>query len=159
MTREEIIALQPGKTMDAAVHEFVMRLPKPPPMTYRRADKEEGGFSSCSSVRRKGWVANIDWYAVGRMSLIDSDIDWVPDEEYSTDMTASWIVVEIMRERGLHLILNDTGGQYRARFFEINNWDIFSWMHAPDAEFTAWEETASLAICRAALLISLSIRK
>lgn len=73
---------------------------------------------------------------------------------YSTDMANAWEVVGKMRELGWGIILNDTRGQYRARFWRldcVDNWNIFSWVHTPDNAMTVWADTATRAICLAAL--------
>ena len=75
-----------------------------------------------------------------------SEDAWSP----STSIAAAWQVVEKLREHGLYLIINDTIGQYRARFFKVG-WDIFTWMRVPDSDMTVWENTAPHAICLAAL--------
>lgn len=72
---------------------------------------------------------------------------WRPYESISD----AWMVVDKLRKRRLRLIINDTGGAYRARFFDQRNWSIYEWVKTPDAELTVWRETACEAICAAAL--------
>lgn len=77
-----------------------------------------------------------------------------PVVDYSTDIAAAWQVVEKLRSDGLGIILNDTMGQYRGRFWRYDRsdgWDIDAWILCPDTQFTVWEETAPLVICLAAL--------
>ncbi len=77
--------------------------------------------------------------------------DWMGETWRPTrDIAAAFQVVEKMRERGLHLILNDTMSAFRARFFDAD-WSIDQWVRAPDPKLTAWEETIPFAISRAAL--------
>lgn len=68
----------------------------------------------------------------------------------STCIKAAWEVVEHLRKQRLYLIINDTMGQYRARFFD-SHWMIDDWVRAPDIRMTVWAATAPLAICIAAL--------
>ena len=68
---------------------------------------------------------------------------------YSVDIGSVWQVVEALRAKGLHLLLNDTLTQYRARFYTIK--DTSSIQALQDGLYFEFADTAPLAICRAAL--------
>ena len=83
-----------------------------------------------------------DAYVVSKSSIYN----------YSTSIAAAWEVVERMRERKVLVIINDTGGSYRARFFtQQERWRIDEWVARPDEALTVWAATAPLAICLAAV--------
>jgi hypothetical protein len=68
--------------------------------------------------------------------------DWIGLPNYSTDISDAWTVVEKMRERAeaWEFNIESNLGKWKAGFF--SNGEYFD---------SDWEETASLAICRAAL--------
>ncbi|MGH2619467.1 MAG: BC1872 family protein, partial [Anaerolineales bacterium] len=75
---------------------------------------------------------------------------------YSTDIAAAWQVVDAMGERFRLLVINRIypSGHYRATFILFGQ-DPAAHMMAPDPAWFVWEQTAPLAICRAALLATL----
>lgn len=141
MTRDEILAMKPGREMDALVARTVLGLePK--------------------------WVASEPWVSTSGPSVLDfycnfggavytADRDWLVDDywlpdcrrrlpDYSTDIAAAWKVVEnILRESEVYVcsgvVVNGESG----------------WRATVESELGLWEAdapTAPEAICKAALM-------
>ena len=74
---------------------------------------------------------------------------------YSTDIKAAWDVVEEMN-KNFTFAINFTGGLWRSMFVpnktEPPYWFITNNFEYPKPEFTSWEDTAPMAICKSALL-------
>lgn len=76
----------------------------------------------------------------------------VDRREYSKSIAAAWEVVERMAKHyHRNLVMNHTGAQYRCRFLTLEGPRIWDWAQRPNDGLTAWDESAPLAICRAAL--------
>lgn len=148
MTREEIMAMEPGAEMDALVATLVMGWQRFVPGTRDPAfDWAQWNTATGAS----GWFVDSDpdYYACGEECHV-----WRP----STDITAAWMVVEAVRERP------DADG-YARWYVKIHDTAI------PETPWTATfrkrlgggppfmaeasEKDAPLAICRAALLTTI----
>lgn len=73
---------------------------------------------------------------------------------YSTDIKASWRVVEAMRARGYYAEVSDHISDLDVRcamFAPRAGWGYDPYEHSWDREYQAAEATTPLAICRAAL--------
>lgn len=138
-----------SRKIDELVAERVMGLPRPASMmTYRDAEKEEGGRASWFALRRPGWFANIDWGDIEREKMYDERVEWQPDKEYSEDIAAAWEVVEKMEDKGYRCDVSnvnpDGEPNWYAKFLKFTKGEFPTyWMERSD--------TAPLAICLAAL--------
>jgi len=74
----------------------------------------------------------------------------------SIDIAHAWEVVGNMIGEGYHFSINDTVVEWRAMFVPREQMLVDNFI-IPDEQYTAWESTAPLAICRAALLAALDI--
>lgn len=73
---------------------------------------------------------------------------------FSTEIGDAWSIVDEMGAQRFGVIMNTThageDAPFRCRFWQMY-WSIDRWIAMPDSALTAWEPTAPLAICRAAL--------
>ena len=66
---------------------------------------------------------------------------------YSTRIVAAWEVVEKLRERSIALTITTMGPRDQVHVFTTHNGERMT---------KVWDDTAPLAICRAALLVTLT---
>lgn len=131
MNREEVLATTPGRKLDCLVAEFVLGFKR------TKTPEDYNGQNGGTDV------------------LIPPDMDSFPNyppmgkialgyfaNDYSTDLSAAWEVVEKMRADGFELSLNDYSDNGYQVFFVGNN----------QKQPTATTETAPEAISKAALL-------
>lgn len=128
--------------LNEQVEIVVLGNPKPAPMTYRAAEKQEGGNASCFSVHSKTWKAEVDWGTVEDHKLHGEPVDWQPSLNYAEDPEASLFLVEKMREEGYGFVLDGRDGKWKA-YFSIGNRDYVG--EDP--------ESSLVAIAKAALLL------
>lgn len=123
MTVDEMPA---GRELDALVAEKVMRL------GVRNGDTLE--------TQQRGIIAI--WEDGVVRTLMRDDISYVSLHNYSTDITAAWLVVKKLKADGIHLWKlgeEDSAPGWTASM----GLNLKPGVHA-------WAETAPLAICRAA---------
>ncbi|WP_339246845.1 hypothetical protein NST58_06545 [Paenibacillus sp. FSL R10-2796] len=79
LTREEILAMEPGRKLDALIEEHIFNV-------------DLSGFQ---------------WARVGNSMFKNTDgsVTWIDISRYSEDISAAWIVVEKMRNLGFNLNL------------------------------------------------------
>lgn len=82
MTREEILAMKPGRELDALVAKNVMG------WKYSQVSPDTKKFYCLISGNNKGWWKAPDWKGWGCASCGEEP------HEYSTDISAAWEVVE-----------------------------------------------------------------
>lgn len=129
MTREEILAMKPGRELDALVAEKVMGMP----VHWERA---------AIIGNRLVWV-RCEPYRVGEMQRTE---DGRPIPAYSTDI-AAWEVVEEMVGQGFDIDLSST---ILSPDFMAVSWSAMFSRFTTKAK--AMAEAVAEAICKAALL-------
>lgn len=154
MKREEIHVMEAGEDLDDLVHVHVMGgcLHDEGFEGDSSVHHEEGPFYRCKKGCGYGQIVGIGIRAV---------LLW-PRPKYSTEIARAWEVVEALRARRQDLVLND--GSYQPITYEIQAgldahgpWTFccFALEGGINAR-SARAATAPLAICRAALLTTLS---
>lgn len=127
MTKDKILAMPAGREMDRFIAEKVMGC---------RVLISTDGQLYC----RCGMTCNYPHAPDDRDSQLYGDL-----YEFSTDIAAAWEVVEKLRERFAQVAIDVCGDLWRARLYLDS--DTLAELFAD-----ATEDTAPLAICRAALL-------
>ena len=153
MTREEILAMEPGRELDALVSEIME--PKPiNTLTYRQLEeidrlKPSGGTYGCWSIESPcgWWELNIDWGDAARDGYTEEVPEYCPSKEPSEDISAAMEVFT-------HLGWQGTVG-YSGTIWFCNIMNGFD-----DDGVAAYGEigdcsTASEAICKTVLLATL----
>ena len=149
MTRDEILAMEAGRELDALVAERVMGWHQEYIISINNEETP---------------IANTPEFMFPPDTHDFDDIERVP--AYSTDIAAAWLVVEKMHslydaspnceEGGTLLFAYNGGGSYAASFDGacdlVNEW----WEVAVSVPYVAHACSAPLAICQAALLSEIS---
>jgi hypothetical protein len=140
LTREEILAMEPGRELDKLIAEQVMgwsiyRFDKDVPERcyYMLVDK------SFDPVVDDGY-----WNAGERKTEEEA---WNDNRPFSTDISAAWEVVMHLKSKYWYFMLSDENEGWEASFY----WDP----HRP--AFEAVSSDAPQAICKAALLAVLKL--
>jgi len=141
MTKEEILAMEPGPELDALVAERVMGHPMPDFIPEDALDLYLAGAP----------IHYDSWTCVCRYD--EGDIPkWVPDP-YSTDISAAWPVIEkVMEQKHCHCKIDVyPDGLGNVKFTKATG------PFTPD-EILAWagvnnDMTVPEAICKAALIV------
>lgn len=155
MTKAEILALQPGRELDALVAQLME--PVPPAITARdlRAEVRMTEYYSVNYADSRGgwWKAqigtdhNLDESGAYCSERDSEPVTWIPSLEPSTDIAAAWQVVEAMRPEHGFWIDGDDG---YAVEFQHGMPGMADYRHG-----RASAPTAPEAICKAALLAKL----
>ncbi|OAS19270.1 BC1872 family protein [Paenibacillus oryzisoli] len=124
LTREEILAMEPGRELDALVAEKVMNL------CVLDSVQQYGDGCVVSDEGFESWMQHMEFGRVDDPDLL---------EPYSTDISAAWEVVEKMHEKGYAMQLMHNG-----QYFVAFSGEIYR-------EYIA--KTAAEAICRSALAV------
>ena len=102
-------------------------------------------LDACVAEKVMGLRVCRDYGFQGNHDLVIGEIP-----RYSTTIKGAWALADELRERGLHLQMNDTMSAYRARFFTVDSttdWD----RESADGAYYQFADTAPLAICLASL--------
>ncbi len=149
MTRSQILVLEAGPELDALIAEKVMGFPGP--TGYWGPNKPKGThldydfFGMDQDASQAAYM--LHWGRKGTIGLCRWKEGWGPlcVDEYSTDISAAWEVVEKIRVgRDIHIESGLYEGEERwsvSTCYEVGEWK--GWISADKPE---------LAICRAALL-------
>ncbi|GAI65616.1 unnamed protein product [marine sediment metagenome] len=143
MTKEKILAMEPGKELDILVAEKVMNHPVPDFIPEDALDLYLAGSPiHCDS-----------WTCVCRYD--EGDVPkWIPDP-YSTDPSAAWPVVEKLteewtkRNKPISIEVTYDCGAYETK---IETWDDDK-KNWNEPIFSGSCEAAPEAICKAALIV------
>lgn len=140
LSDEQIDSLE-GAALDAAVAKFVMGFPIPKPRTY--AEAERLNHDTCTNFQTfaMGWVADVDWKNVAQHKMEEQYVEWRAEHEYHEDISASWSVVEEMRDRGFMANIKLWPGGLSSVSFNIKHESIG----------TMNQMSIQTQICRAAL--------
>lgn len=144
MTREDILAMKPGKELDALVGSIVLKLPQKYVCVVDDRSEEE-----CCILDRPSDC--LFAYGLLAKGLGRDDCKYwrrLEPEPYSTDLSAAWEVVEKMAKKwpDFGISKSNQGSKWCVSW----GFDGHGWEYA-DAE------TAPLAICKAALLSALEV--
>jgi hypothetical protein len=158
VTREEILEMKPGRELDALVSEIME--PKPVnTLTYRQLEeidrlKPNGGTYGCWSIESPEgwWEINIDWAEACRSGYIEEIPEYCPSKEPSEEISASWEVVEKMREMTWQYSIKSVGKLNLAVFVKT----IVDEEGSKDRIANKISPTVPEAICKAALLAVIS---
>jgi hypothetical protein len=132
MTREEIIAMEPGRKLDTLVAEKVMGLT----VYHYDKDVEENCYYMLMDTE------GFPFEPFGGEKETEEEA-WLSCFYYSTDISAAWEVVEkIKKDLDWWIVLNSEGEKWIALFY----WDKYQIACECEAE------TASEAICKCALM-------
>ena len=142
MTKEEILAMEPGPELDALVAEKVMEHPRPDFIPEDALDLYLAGDP----------IHHDSWTCVCRYDEGDTP-KWIPDR-YSRDISAAWRIVEKLteewtkRNKPVSIEVSYDCGAYEAR---IETWreNKHYWK---EQIFSGSCEAAPEAICKAALI-------
>ena len=132
MTRDEILAMEPGRELDALVAERVMGKPKP--TVIPRSDEK---FLETWDDWGGAWLARFKG---------DNEIGQYYALPFSTNISKAWEVVEKMQELGCMIELD--------RYYPGENSGLWTCLFCAGSELCGRAEvpTAPEAICKAALL-------
>ena len=147
--KEEILAMEPGRELDALVLELVFGFPRkklfPPEYWEEGIDEPFAHYYYIPSGKPK------------RTHMIDARM--VPS--FSMDIAAAWQVLEKIHKLGWCIDLSDMrhAEEDAGWWFELNRWEPLDEPNLPDVSETSahyWQldagaATAPLAICYAAL--------
>jgi len=133
MTRDEILAMEPGRELDVLVAEEVMG--------FDVVEDPESAICGGSRVSGGLWVIiERDYHEWGHK--VDQS------EPYSTDIAAAWEVVEKMDERKRWVHIRSSMDQnLKERGWAV---DMGRWWNR--TRLGVWARTVPEAICKAALL-------
>jgi len=136
MTREEILAMKPGRELDALVGEYVFgfKRVKTPPDYY-------GKNGGTDVLVPRNLPEFYNYPPIGEIQL------WYMCRHWSTDISAAWEVVEKMREKGSHFFVRDTG----------NNEVLVQFSYLYGRGYIA--KTAPEAICKSSLLAVMEVEE
>lgn len=112
MTRDEIMAMKPGRGLDALVAEKVMGLEKHTAAYPEDYDERVLWFGDPPRVKAY----------------------YVPF--YSTDITAAWVAWEHDRQKDWIMTINWTDGQYTAKIMTVNE-DVLKYVAKIEADTAA----------------------
>ena len=132
MTRDEVLAMKPGRELDALVIRHIMNIP-----IVKSVD-----LFSQEPFPAAWWVEDEGWYIACERD--EDGLIYMPFNP-SEDISAAWEVVEKMLERG-GCEIGCYGSKNGAKWFEVN-------VITMNGEVTVTAHTAPEAICKAALLV------
>jgi hypothetical protein len=134
MTRDEILNMEAGRDMDALVAEKAMGWTRCRIPTQSKDDPLPRGWNI---GKGSGWEAK----------------NCTP--QFSTDIAAAWrVVLHEMNKGSCPNLVNDDNGHWALSFVGVNNIPCTTQTSFVD-DPRLWCDTASLAICRAALLATM----
>lgn len=153
LTKEQILSMPAGREMDAKIGRDVMGL------DVRVSQSWQGDLTALGVPGQKvkfmgEFTAEREWVEEGDYFYVDGDGESHVLPNYSTDIAAAWQVVEKMQSEPLEY------------YFEINKTPSIpysktgkSHWHCELGGAFVFDESAPLAICRAALLATMESDK
>ena len=138
LTREQVLAMEPGRELDELIITRVLGL--------QIVNHEEVTYDWVDSPENYPYVSRGSLSKTNLMKWLEPDEDGFIIEP-STDFSAAWEVVSVMRKKNWNFVASTEGEDWEATFY----WD------ANRTGFEAKGVGAPEAICKAALLAVLDI--